>query len=186
MKRKQIIPALVIFCMVVSQAFGQLKTNEVGQRTFAYEDNSRNRKLTTEVWYPTLEKASPEDASPFIRISTKRDAANFSGYFSVNTVLSRYGWGPPYRRMVLRRISVQGIYCGGCRPFRKYIRQSYSHRIHKILGASAGYSFCIGPIAGCPRYLITRGPEQDWSGWFFAWWIHGYCTGRRENGFSSY
>ncbi|HET6543351.1 MAG TPA: dienelactone hydrolase [Chryseolinea sp.] len=91
MKRKQIIPALVIFCMGVGQAFGQLKTNEVGQRTLAYEDHSRNRKLTTEVWYPTLEKASPEDASPFIRISTKRDAAISQGIFPL--ILFSHGTG---------------------------------------------------------------------------------------------
>src|SRR5688572_8201038 len=66
MKRKQVFPALVIFFMVVSHASGQLNTNEVGQRTLAYVDNSRNRKLTTEVWYPTLEKTSPDDASPFV------------------------------------------------------------------------------------------------------------------------
>ena len=149
MKRIQVIPALIIFVIGISQAFGQLKTNEVGQRTFSYEDKSRNRKLTTEVWYPTLEKSSPEDASPFIRISTKRDASISQGIFPLILFSHGTGGGPPYRRMVLRGISIQGIYCGGCRSFWKYIRQSYSHRIRKILGASSGYSFCIGSIAGC-------------------------------------
>ena len=91
MKRKQVIPALVIFFMVIGHAFGQLKLNEVGQRTLAYEDNSRNRKLTTEVWYPTLEKAYPEDASPFIRIPTKRDAAISQGIFPL--ILFSHGTG---------------------------------------------------------------------------------------------
>jgi len=81
MKRIHLIPALLIFVIGITQGFGQLKTNEVGQSTFYYEDKSRNRKLTTEVWYPTLEKSSPEDTSPFIRISTKRDASISQGIF---------------------------------------------------------------------------------------------------------
>ena len=91
MKTEQVIPALVIFFIVVGQAFGQLKIHDVGQRTLAYEDNSRNRKLTTEVWYPTLEKASPEDASPFIRMPTKRDAAFSPGSFPL--ILFSHGTG---------------------------------------------------------------------------------------------
>ncbi len=121
MKRIQVIPALLIFFIGISQAFGQLKTNEVGQRTFSYEDKSRNRKLTTEVWYPTLEKSIPGRRVTVHKNFHQKRRVDFSGYFSADTVFSRYGWGPPYRRMVLRRISVQGIYCGGCRPFWKYI-----------------------------------------------------------------
>ena len=45
MKKIHVIPALVIFMIGINQAFGQLKTNEVGQRTFSFEDKSRSRKL---------------------------------------------------------------------------------------------------------------------------------------------
>ncbi|HEY5917424.1 MAG TPA: hypothetical protein VIU13_08495, partial [Chryseolinea sp.] len=91
MKKIHVIPALIIFMIGITQGFGQLKTNEVGQRTFSYEDKSRNRKLTTEVWYPTLEKSSPEDASPFIRISTKRNASISGGIFPL--ILFSHGTG---------------------------------------------------------------------------------------------
>src|SRR5688572_20924618 len=91
MKRIHIIPAFLIFVIGITQGFGQLKTNEVGQRTFSYEDKSRNRKLTTEVWYPTLEKSSAEDASPFIRISTKRNASISQGIFPL--ILFSHGTG---------------------------------------------------------------------------------------------
>lgn len=92
MERIQVITALLIFVVAgISQAFGQLKTNEVGQRTFLYEDKGRNRKLTTELWYPTLEKASPDDASPFVSLPTKRDAAISQGVFPL--ILFSHGTG---------------------------------------------------------------------------------------------
>jgi predicted dienelactone hydrolase len=91
MKRNHILPAVVILYMMVGHAFGQLKTNDVGQRTLSYEDDSRNRKLITEVWYPTLEKSSREDSSPFIRTPTKRDAAISQGIFPL--ILFSHGTG---------------------------------------------------------------------------------------------
>src|SRR6186713_2372222 len=92
MKRTQVITALIIFFIAgICQTFAQMKTNEVGQRTFLYEDKSRNRKLTTEVWYPTPEKSSREDGSPFIRIPTKRDASISQGIFPL--ILFSHGTG---------------------------------------------------------------------------------------------
>jgi predicted dienelactone hydrolase len=93
MKRLHVILGFSIFIFGLEQALGQVKGDvyAVGQRTISYEDKSRNRKLTTEVWYPTPEKPSPEDASPFIRIPTKRDAPFSNGIFPL--ILFSHGTG---------------------------------------------------------------------------------------------
>jgi len=71
---------IIAMFSLTGEIWGQQKSEiAVGQRTITYEDKSRNRKLVTEVWYPTTEKASAEDTSPFIRIPTQREASIMSG-----------------------------------------------------------------------------------------------------------
>jgi predicted dienelactone hydrolase len=85
----------ILFFFVISlkgEIYGQERPGyDVGQRTFPYEDKSRNRRLITEVWYPTAEKASAEDMSPFLRIPTKREAAISPGTFPL--ILFSHGTG---------------------------------------------------------------------------------------------
>ena len=93
MKRIHVTLGVFVFFFTLSSAFCQLTADDynVGQRTFSFEDNSRNRKLITEVWYPTPQKATDEDASTFIRIPTKRDAVISEGAFPL--VLFSHGTG---------------------------------------------------------------------------------------------
>lgn len=72
------------------QLFGQTE-NAVGQRTFSFEDKNRNRKLITEVWYPTTAPPSADEAIPFVRIPTARDGAISNGSFPV--ILFSHGTG---------------------------------------------------------------------------------------------
>ena len=146
MKKKQVIPALVIFFMVVGQVFGQLKTNEVGQRTLAYEDNGRNRKLTTEVWYPTLEKAAPEDASPFIRMPTKRDAPISQGIFPLILFSHGTGGGRLTVEWFCAGLASKGFIVAAVDHFGNTFDNPIPDGVHKILGAPAGHSFCVGSV----------------------------------------
>jgi predicted dienelactone hydrolase len=93
MNRTHFITSLFIFLSVAVNVFGQLKADgrSVGQRTFSFEDKSRGRKLITEVWYPTQEKPSAEDASPFVRIPTARGAAIYEGTYPL--ILFSHGTG---------------------------------------------------------------------------------------------
>jgi predicted dienelactone hydrolase len=90
MKRIHLILALVSFIACTNQLFGQGE-NAVGQRTFSFEDKSRSRKLITEVWYPSPEKPSAKEPSPFIRIPTARNATISKGTFPV--ILFSHGTG---------------------------------------------------------------------------------------------
>jgi predicted dienelactone hydrolase len=90
MKGKIIIAILLmtVFCHI---GFCQKKENNVGQRTFSFEDKTRGRKLITEVWYPTAEQSSGEDGSPFIRIPTAREASLATGKYPL--ILFSHGTG---------------------------------------------------------------------------------------------
>jgi predicted dienelactone hydrolase len=59
----------------------QTETNYVGQQTFSFEDKARNRKLVTEIWFPTHVQPQKNEGSPFIRIPTARNAAIITGRF---------------------------------------------------------------------------------------------------------
>ncbi len=47
----------------------------IGERTLHFKDEKRNRPLTTEIWYPTIDtlKQSDKVFSPFTRVQTVRD-----------------------------------------------------------------------------------------------------------------
>jgi len=85
---------MVVALSPAKTIFAQLKTaNAVGQQTFFFEDASRNRKLTTEVWYPTSDSFVAEEIreNPFYRLATKRDATLQPGKFPV--ILFSHGTG---------------------------------------------------------------------------------------------
>ena len=66
----------VFILLVFSQfAFSQTAVNNIGQRTFHFKDEKRNRPLTTEIWYPTTDtlKQSDKVFSPFTRANTVRN-----------------------------------------------------------------------------------------------------------------
>lgn len=48
---------------------------QIGERTFHFKDEKRNRPLVTEIWYPTTDtlKQSDKVFSPFTRVATVRD-----------------------------------------------------------------------------------------------------------------
>src|SRR5688572_24158155 len=93
MKRTQFILGVFIFIFAIEKAPAQTKSAsfDVGQRTLSYEDKTRNRKLITEIWYPTPERSSEEDMSPFVRIPTKRNASISQGIFPL--ILFSHGTG---------------------------------------------------------------------------------------------
>lgn len=82
MNRIKFVTSLIISIACISQLFGQAE-NAVGQRTFSFEDKSRNRTLLTEVWYPSTETPLADETSPFVRIPTARNGAIASGKFPV-------------------------------------------------------------------------------------------------------
>lgn len=84
------IIGLIILTGWTVELFGQTE-NAVGQRTFSFEDKRRNRKLITEVWYPTTAQPSADEAIPFVRIPTARNASISNGTFPV--VLFSHGTG---------------------------------------------------------------------------------------------
>jgi len=90
MRKIQFIIGLIIFFVCTGQLFAQTE-NAVGQRTFSFEDKHRNRKLITEVWYPTLAQPSADETSPFISMATARNGAISKGTFPV--ILFSHGTG---------------------------------------------------------------------------------------------
>jgi predicted dienelactone hydrolase len=72
MKKKLFIYLILLSVGPVALA----QVQKVGQRTFYFEDASRGRKLTTEVWYPTTDARTPQQISaiPFYRMSTIAEA----------------------------------------------------------------------------------------------------------------
>ncbi|WP_276370515.1 alpha/beta fold hydrolase [Chryseolinea sp. H1M3-3] len=77
---------VIIYLLTMGNALAQ-----VGQRTISYEDKSRERKLITEIWYPTNQIATDNNESPFIRLSTVRDAPISNGKFPL--ILFSHGTG---------------------------------------------------------------------------------------------
>jgi predicted dienelactone hydrolase len=86
------ITGLFIFLCGIVRVWAQSAESKytVGQRTFSFEDTNRNRKLITELWYPTTGKAE-EEQSGFVRMPTARNAAISSGTFPL--VLFSHGTG---------------------------------------------------------------------------------------------
>ncbi|MBO9730731.1 MAG: hypothetical protein J7623_18965 [Chitinophaga sp.] len=72
----KIITVLLLFIHPI--VFGQHpQPANIGQRTFHFKDEKRNRPLVTELWYPTTDtlKASDKRFSPFLRRYTVRDGS---------------------------------------------------------------------------------------------------------------
>jgi predicted dienelactone hydrolase len=90
MKSRHLVTGLIIFISCADQLFGQVE-NTVGQRTFSFEDKGRNRKLITEVWYPSHDKPVAEQSSPFISTPTARNASISPGAFPL--ILFSHGTG---------------------------------------------------------------------------------------------
>lgn len=71
---KRIIKAVSLLLITIhySPAYAQIN---IGERTFHFKDVSRDRPVTTEVWYPTTDSIKPADRvfSPFVRQYTVRD-----------------------------------------------------------------------------------------------------------------
>jgi predicted dienelactone hydrolase len=65
----------LIIILFGSFSYGQTSDGNIGQRTFHFKDEKRNRPLTTEIWYPTTDtlKQSDKAFSPFTRIHTVRN-----------------------------------------------------------------------------------------------------------------
>jgi predicted dienelactone hydrolase len=66
---------IILLLLIHTGVFGQKAQSNIGQRTFRYKDEIRNRPLVTEIWYPTTDtlKASDKKVSPFLRDYTVRD-----------------------------------------------------------------------------------------------------------------
>lgn len=63
----------VLLLLIARHPFAQ--TTPIGERTFHFKDNSRNRPVVTEIWYPTSDtlKASDKFNTPFVRHYAVRD-----------------------------------------------------------------------------------------------------------------
>ena len=89
------ILTVTLLLILISESFNvsaqPLNKSGVGQRTLSFEDKSRSRKLITEIWYPTPEKALGDEGSPFFRMPTARDASVSTGTFPL--VLFSHGTG---------------------------------------------------------------------------------------------
>lgn len=73
---KQLTVTLLL--LIHSATFAQTQPGTaIGQRTFQFRDQSRNRPVVTEIWYPTNDtlKRSDQLFSPFIRQYTVRNGA---------------------------------------------------------------------------------------------------------------
>ncbi|HEY9195539.1 MAG TPA: hypothetical protein VIM77_04715, partial [Mucilaginibacter sp.] len=86
---KRIIAALIF---LVSNHIVFAQTN-IGQRTFKFKDETRNRPVITEVWYPTTDtpKAKDKFSSPFLRATTVRDGKLPAGKLPV--IMLSHGTG---------------------------------------------------------------------------------------------
>jgi predicted dienelactone hydrolase len=74
MNKSILITAIVAFLQLFS--FEQkAAAQNIGQRTFQYKDEKRNRPVITEIWYPTTDTLTQKDKafSPFIRLQTVRN-----------------------------------------------------------------------------------------------------------------
>lgn len=86
---KRIIAALIF---LVSNHIVFAQTN-IGQRTFKFKDETRNRPVITEVWYPTTDTPKVKDKvpSPFLRATTVRDGKLPAGKLPV--IMLSHGTG---------------------------------------------------------------------------------------------
>lgn len=85
-------PFTILFLLIPVLGFGQ--TFNIGERTLNYKDDSRNRLVKTEIWYPTFEKDSLKERNtelPFILTPTIRDAKFVNQSFPL--ILLSHGTG---------------------------------------------------------------------------------------------
>lgn len=90
---KQLFLIIVLFVFIKSSAQSFSAFNEIGQTTLQFEDESRNRILITEVWYPTTDSLTLADkkTSPFKRLFTVEDGKLASGKFPL--IMMSHGTG---------------------------------------------------------------------------------------------
>lgn len=80
MRKAVLITAVMIFVfsfflLLKGGSLAQIRENHIGQKTFHFYDEKRNRVIITEVWYPTNDslKESDRKYSPFVRDYTVRE-----------------------------------------------------------------------------------------------------------------
>lgn len=93
---KTFLITILICASSLSVSFGQhsqTSTYNIGQKTFEFFDTSRERKLITEVWYPTHDSITEGDKafSPFKREFTVRDGNTIKAQYPL--VLFSHGNG---------------------------------------------------------------------------------------------
>lgn len=94
-KNRIVIQTLATILIAGNMVYAQSPAEDyiVGQRTIHYEDASRARKLTTEIWYPAIATAQPVsiDQIPFKRMPTAWDAKIADGRYPL--ILFSHGTG---------------------------------------------------------------------------------------------
>ena len=72
MKRQILIVTIIAGTLFFAQ---RISAQNVGETTFYFKDESRNRPVVTEVWYPTVDTTRPTADSryPFVHVATIRD-----------------------------------------------------------------------------------------------------------------
>lgn len=85
---KQLLATFLLFL-----GFHSFAQTSIGERTFHFNDSSRNRPVVTELWYPTTDWVVAGDryTTPFLRRYTVRDGRLPSGKFPL--ILLSHGTG---------------------------------------------------------------------------------------------
>lgn len=95
LKGFKVVAVLSILLMFNNSSWGQIQKVNIGEKTLNFYDGSRNRPVTTEIWYPTNDslKASDKKYSPFIRGYTVRDATPRAGIYPLIMISHGSGGG---------------------------------------------------------------------------------------------
>lgn len=87
---------LIIILIFVLPAFADAQKVHIGEQTFHFNDNSRNRPIVTELWYPTDEmyqKSDSTDYYPFIHLPTIKNARVNPGHYPIVFISHGTGGG---------------------------------------------------------------------------------------------
>ena len=124
MKRHILIVAVFAGLLFLSQ---QTLAQNIGETTFHFKDDARNRPIVTEVWYPTIDTARPpaDTHYPFVHVPAIRDGQLAGQKFPLILISHGTGGG----RLTLEWLADQLVQNGFVVAAVDHYGNTYDHKI---------------------------------------------------------
>ncbi len=101
---------VLLVILLSNVSWCQVQEINIGQKTLSFYDDSRERPIITEIWYPTLDSLKESDRrySPFIREYTVQDATHRPGKYPLIMISHGSGGGRLTLEWIAQKLVKEG------------------------------------------------------------------------------